>query len=587
MQSSELPTQRLASEALSATMPPKPMRRKFQTHGKNPLRRFSFDQSLLEVKSNCHGHHHKPSRHWLMNEIKRLKEENETLQQQTTPETQQGPPDECTSLKRRLEESNNVRANLEKQISELLKANESYSQTSESQKKKIDELKQDVFILKNLVYRLNVELEKYQDKVRNLKNQIDATDDCHTVTEDSGVGDAKLIHQTAKSDAKAHVPSWTRSEIHAVAPLLKAYQESLDEKDELIQNYQKSLDTFAGRCKEIVAENEKLHAELQGAYKKGEVSYAEWESVQQDAAFTREQNVLLMRQAKLHQNKIKELREIYQTNLAEIAVDRDQLQEKWQTARSELLVLRGRFSVLSDEHDKLKEEHDSRVPAAVHTAAVNEVKRLFEELKTRYEEERETLCRKVATLECDRPQLDSQVTTLTIERSQFQQQTKMLEHQLKLYKAKCDQLQKHVKSMELSRIAAKRHLIRVMTFAREIIAEQEEFGSKSSNPGQDAHLNAKVESLRRQLREVEDSVSKELEFLDEKLRAKATGLNAMKRGLEQELQCLQAEVRQRDDVITELKKRSDEKSVDGLHNNGKTNNAIRGNSQPPPEKAIS
>lgn len=61
--------------------------------------------------------------------------------------------------------------------------------------------------------------------------------------------------------------------------------------------------------------------------------------------------------------------------MAEIAVDRDQLQEKWQTARSELLVLRGRFSVLSDEHDKLKEEHDSRVPAAVHTAAVNEVKR--------------------------------------------------------------------------------------------------------------------------------------------------------------------------------------------------------------------
>lgn len=54
--------------------------------------------------------------------------------------------------------------------------------------------------------------------------------------------------------------------------------------------------------------------------------------------------------------------------------------------------------------------------------------------------------------------------------------------------------------MELSRIAAKRHLIRVMTFAREIIAEQEEFGSKSSNPGQDAHLNAKVESLRRQLK---------------------------------------------------------------------------------------
>lgn len=51
----------------------------------------------------------------------------------------------------------------------------------------------------NKYYRLNVELEKYQDKVRNLKNQIDATDDCHTVTEDSGVGDAKLIHQTAKS----------------------------------------------------------------------------------------------------------------------------------------------------------------------------------------------------------------------------------------------------------------------------------------------------------------------------------------------------------------------------------------------------
>lgn len=61
---------------------------------------------------------------------------------------------------------------------------------------------------------------------------------------------------------------WTRTEMNAVAPLLEAYQENLDEKDELINNYKKNLEHFTIRYKEILAENESLHEQLVEANKK-------------------------------------------------------------------------------------------------------------------------------------------------------------------------------------------------------------------------------------------------------------------------------------------------------------------------------
>lgn len=61
--------------------------------------------------------------------------------------------------------------------------------------------------------------------------------------------------------------------------------------------------------------------------------------------------------------------------VTELTLDLEQAEERCQQARTEVFVLKGRFGVISDELERLKQETDNRIPVAVHTASVNECKR--------------------------------------------------------------------------------------------------------------------------------------------------------------------------------------------------------------------
>lgn len=56
--------------------------------------------------------------------------------------------------------------------------------------------------------------------------------------------------------------------MNAMAPLLEALEETIAEKNELIEHYKRDMDIFTNRCKEIVSENEALQAQLVEANKK-------------------------------------------------------------------------------------------------------------------------------------------------------------------------------------------------------------------------------------------------------------------------------------------------------------------------------
>lgn len=111
---------------------------------------------------------------------------------------------------------------------------------------------EDLSLLKILVYRLNVELERYQDKLRGSGQN----EDCKNA--DSGGDDVDVT-----SESKRISEAWGRVNLHALGPLLEAYQENLAEKEELIKQYGTEMNHFSGRCKEIIAENEALRAEME------------------------------------------------------------------------------------------------------------------------------------------------------------------------------------------------------------------------------------------------------------------------------------------------------------------------------------
>lgn len=111
------------------------------------------------------------------------------------------------------------------------------------------QLRDDVKMMKTLVYRLNVQLERHQDLLRNstaagAENPIDFSDE--------------VMQQTSGRP----VLDWGRVNAHTLGPLLQAYTEIISDKNDLVQQYEAELGRFTGRLKDVITENERLHDEM-------------------------------------------------------------------------------------------------------------------------------------------------------------------------------------------------------------------------------------------------------------------------------------------------------------------------------------
>lgn len=107
------------------------------------------------------------------------------------------------------------------------------------------QLSDDIKMLKTLIYRLNVQLERYQEMLRKKSRDVG----------ESPVRDSLAL----RMDETIH---WGGIETNALAPLLNAYQEMINDKTELILQQEMELNRIAGRFKDILVENEQLHVEM-------------------------------------------------------------------------------------------------------------------------------------------------------------------------------------------------------------------------------------------------------------------------------------------------------------------------------------
>lgn len=112
------------------------------------------------------------------------------------------------------------------------------------------QLSDDITMMKTLIYRLNVQLERYQEMLRKKSRDIGES----PIRESSA-----LATNAGRTDEMVH---WGGIETNALAPLLNAYQETINDKTELIWQQETEMDRIAGRCKDILDENEQLHVEM-------------------------------------------------------------------------------------------------------------------------------------------------------------------------------------------------------------------------------------------------------------------------------------------------------------------------------------
>jgi len=127
---------------------------------------------------------------------------------------------------------------VEKTNSNLLTFNQRY-------KAENIQLNEDVLLLKHV-------LERYQDKLKESGQSVLP----------KNVNDV-LDSKRPADNIKTVLESWGSVNTHVLGPLLDAYQESLSEKQELVNKYEEDIANFSTRCKEVIMENECMQNEME------------------------------------------------------------------------------------------------------------------------------------------------------------------------------------------------------------------------------------------------------------------------------------------------------------------------------------
>ncbi|KAH8301362.1 hypothetical protein KR059_001126 [Drosophila kikkawai] len=226
-------------------------------------------------------------------------------------------------------------------------------------------LASDVDMLKTLVFRLNVQIENYQDQRRH--------------------NDEAPVAGGSAGATTSCPPLPT----HTLGPLLQAYDESLRDKDALLTQFSTEFEHFTGELKRALEDNTKL---LQTQ-----------EQLRRDLGGWREERVCLQaqlgvcrskaeaqtRKTDLAKEKLVEVMHCYEQRMQTLLLDMDHLQAAYARTKSELAALKSTQTTVAGPTPVAAPAPAPPPPAE--SEAVHQCKALLEQLRQEHARERTAL----------------------------------------------------------------------------------------------------------------------------------------------------------------------------------------------------
>ncbi|XP_045472065.1 protein Cep89 homolog [Harmonia axyridis] len=432
-----------------------------------------------------------------------------------------------------------------------------FSSENGSLKKAKLELSEDLNMLKTVVYRLNVQLERYQEKLRKnkIKDTVDKNFHNHP-NADQTASISKEFPQDPSHSSHKHVPiSWGRVNSHTLGPLLEAFQDTINEKDEIIEEYESEFSVFSGKLKEVLSENAKLHFRLHEDDQCSGKLKQELSTLKKELESCKEQNDVLIKKCALKQDKVDEILRVYESKVEQMKRDYNVLHDQYCKCRNELTTLNERNKALAQSQEDFKNEKKNYIPISVHTASVNECKKWYEELKNQYEREKEKLKVDLDTRTKEISELKEKILTLQREKQDKEDKIKQLEKHIRKGEAKFLELEQALNESQTSKTACKKQLHKAMSFAKDLVQEQETLLKALNHRQQEnkavtkmgADMASKMDSLRSQLKEVQRGAWQELNTVEGRIQEQEQTIEQMKEEYEKEIDRLEKIIKNQSD----------------------------------------
>ncbi|XP_058835371.1 protein Cep89 homolog [Topomyia yanbarensis] len=365
-----------------------------------------------------------------------------------------------------------------------------YENERDALMKENSDLKNDIKMMKILVYRLNVQVERYQDVMRDgkgLKGDIPKIDFV-----DSSYGGSK------------DNLNWGPVNTHTLGPLLNAYEETIGEKNDLVQQYERELIEFTGKLKVVLGENEKLHKEMEEIKSTQNNWFSERARLQAQADIFKNKAEIQGKRADLAKEKLVEVLKCYEQKIQAQCLDIERLQEAYSRSKSELISVRN----LNQQPEVMVE-------------SLKECQRLFGELKVQHDSEKAQ-----STAEADSLKADLQAKTDEISqlKSHLAGQQKILERAKEINEVlmeKTSTLKQSLHHVKQSKEILKTRLKNMVTWGKSV---EHRRGQLQDSWRSVKSLQDKIRVREGQLQELQARHIQEVSYLQRKLKQREDSL---------------------------------------------------------------
>lgn len=181
------------------------------------------------------------------------------------------------------------------------------------------EMKNDLKMLKILVFRLNKHIEHYQD----LLNEREI----------------KFVPPQKHFDETEITSSW-EVKSHLLSPLVNAYEERILEKNDIIKSYEMELNKASSKIKKIIEENESLHEMYDNLNKNSELWLTEKQRLNSQCEILKNKASIHCKRADLAKEKLVEVLKAYEQKVQSQALDIERLQEAYSRSKGEITTLK-------------------------------------------------------------------------------------------------------------------------------------------------------------------------------------------------------------------------------------------------------
>ncbi|XP_066976412.1 centrosomal protein of 89 kDa-like [Macrobrachium rosenbergii] len=327
-----------------------------------------------------------------------------------------------------------------------------HQETSNENTKTIGRLKQeikdcmnDTEILKDVVKRLNEQLNRYHLKYGPLK-------------------------EDRYEDVSGDI---SRPSIYKLGALLAAYDEVVNERDTALKLNAEKFEKFMVKVDSITSENEKLHARLERLQKEVPFGSEEAEIVASDARLLLEEREILLQE-------LQNMRQQNQQEISELNAEASKLQNQLEDSEgrnlalsSEITSLKTELEILEKKCLGLQEQLKGTVTRQEHQLAVDECQRLFEELRTAYTQESGDLKGRVRAAKHEKKNLAEKLTDSSTHVHNLSVQVSGLKSSLRKYESKVRRRDLSLQAVSASYRVAQSRLRSLSEVCSELLDDRE------------------------------------------------------------------------------------------------------------------